>query len=241
MMGRSTRGVVTAVLTAVLAVSAMWHWPMIVVVALAVGVLAGGWPRLVGLPVIVGPGVVIALSGLASLAVVTLTGAVDGVTVVVGLAVAAAFVQEMLRRDGRPRLVESVAGTVTGAVVAASAGLWPALGDGRPATAVVVTAAAALAAGAACTALPMRGQLVAPIATLVAGGVGLLCGSLLPHVGPVVGAATGLVAGVLTSTVHVVLGRFPSATRPLPALAAAALPLMLAGAPTFMLGSVLTA
>src|SRR5690606_16214068 len=190
MMGRSTRGVVTAVLTAVLAVSAMWHWPMIVVVALAVGVLAGGWPRLVGLPVIVGPGVVIALSGLASLAVVTLTGAVDGVTVVVGLAVAAAFVQEMLRRDGRPRLVESVAGTVTGAVVAASAGLWPALGDGRPATAAVVTAAAALAAGAACTALPMRGQLVAPIATLVAGGVGLLCGSLLPHVGPVVGAAT---------------------------------------------------
>src|SRR5690606_41768568 len=95
----------------------------------------------------------------------------------------------VLRCAGRPRLVQSVSGRVSGAAVAASAGLWPALGDGRPATAVVVTAAAALAAGAACTALPMRGQLVAPIATLVAGGVGLLCGSLLPHVGPEIGRA----------------------------------------------------
>jgi len=239
-MGGSTRGVVTAALTAVLAVSAMWHWPMVVVVALSIVVLAGGWPRLLDLPVITGPGVVIALSGLASLAVVTLTGSVDAVTVVVGLAVAAAFVQEMLRRDGRPRLVESVAGTVAGSVVAASAALWPALGDSRPATAVVVTAAAALAAGATCTALPLRTQVVAPLAMVVAGGAGLAAGALLPYVGTLVGGATGLVAGILTTTVHVVLGRFPAATRPLPALAAAALPLMLAGAPTFMLGSVLT-
>lgn len=241
MMGGSTRGVVTAVLTAVLAVSAMWYWPMVVVAALAVVVLAGGWPRLIGLPVTVGPGIVIALTGLAALAVVTITGAVDGVAIVVGLAVAAAFVQEMLRRDGRPRLVESVAGTVAGSVVAASAALWPALGDNRPATAVVVTAAAALAAGAACTALPLRGQIVAPLAMVVAAAAGLLAGWMLPHVGTAVGAATGLVAGVLTWAVHVVLGRFPAATRPLPALAAAALPLMLAGAPTFMLGSILTA
>ena len=241
MMGGSTRGVVTAVLTAVLAVSAMWYWPMVVVAALAMVVLAGGWPRLIGLPVTVGPGVVIAVTGLAALAVVTITGSVDGVAIVVGLAVAAAFVQEMLRRDGRPRLVESVAGTVAGSVVAASAALWPALGDNRPATAVVVTAAAALAAGAACTALPLRGQIVAPLAMVVAAAAGLLAGWMLPHVGTAVGAATGLVAGILTWAVHVVLGRFPAATRPLPALAAAALPLMLAGAPTFMLGSILTA
>lgn len=38
---------------------------------------------------------------------------------------------------------------------------------------------------------------------------------------------------------HIVLGRFPTSTRPLPALAAAVLPVMLAGAPTFMLGTVL--
>ncbi len=240
-MGSSTRGVVTAALAAVLALSAMWHWPLLVVTALATLLVAGGWPRLAGLPVTTGPGIVIAGTGLASLAVVAVTGSVDGVAVVLGLAVAGSFVQEMLRRDGRPRLVESVAGTVTGCVVAGSAAMWPALGDTRPAAAVVVTAAAALAAGAACTALSRRPQLVAGLATVVAGGAGLLAGVLLPAVGPLVGGVSGLVAGVLTSAVHLVLGRFPASTRPLPALAAAALPLMLAGAPTFMLGSVLLA
>lgn len=240
-MGSSTRAVVTAVVAAVLAVSALWHWPMVAVVVLTVAVLAGGWPRLVSLPVTTGPGIVIALCGLGSLAVVAVTESVDGVAVVVGLGVAAAFVQEMLRRDGRPRLVESVAGTVAGSAVAASAALWPALGDSRSAVAVVVTAAAALAAGATCTALPFRGRVTAPLAMVVAGGAGLLAGSFLPDVGLVVGGATGLAAGVLTSTIHVVLGRLPGSTRPLPALAAAALPPMLAGAPTFMLGSVLLA
>ncbi|WP_413451989.1 hypothetical protein AA0Y32_13225 [Georgenia phoenicis] len=240
-MGSSTRGVVTAVLAAVLALSAMTYWPLVVVAALAILLVAGGWPRLVALPVTTGPGIVIALSGLAALAVVAVTGSVNGVAVVLGLAVAGSFVQEMLRRDGRPRLVESVAGTVTGCVVAGSAAMWPALGDSRAAAAVVVTAAAALAAGAACTAIQVRPQLGASLATVVAGGAGLLAGSLLPAVGPVVGGVTGLVAGILTSAVHVVLGRFPASERPLPALAAAALPPMLAGAPTFMLGSVLLA
>src|SRR5690606_41523973 len=96
----------------------------------------------------------------------------------------------------------------------------------------------ALAAGAACTALPFRGRVTAPLATVVAGAAGLLAGSLVPDVGSVVGGATGLVAGVLTSTVHVVLGRLPASQRTLPALAAAALPPLLAGAPTFTLGSV---
>ncbi len=240
-MGSSTRAVVTAALTAVLAVAAVRHWPVFVVVGLAIVVVAAGWPRLIALPVAVGPGIVVALCGLAALAVVALTGTVDGVAIVLGLAVAAAFVQEMLRRDGRPRLVESVAGTVTGCVVVASAAMWPALGSTRPAIAVVVTAAAALAAGATCTALPLRAPVVASVATAVAAGAGLLAGVLLPSVGPLVGGATGLVAGVLTSAVHLVLGRFPASVRPLPALAAAALPPMLAGAPTFMLGSVLLA
>lgn len=219
-MGSSTRGVLTAALSAVLAAAAWWHWPLVGLIALLVVLLASGWPRLVALPVTVGPGIVIAVCGLASLAVVELTGSVNGVAAVVGLAVAVAFVQEMLRRDGRPRLVESVAGTVTGSVIAASA---------------------ALAAGAACTALPVRPQIVATLATLVAGGAGLVAGYLLEPVGLVIGGIMGLVAGVLTAAIHLLFGRFPAATRPLPALAAAALPPMLAGAPTFMLGSVLLA
>ena len=40
----------------------------------------------------------------------------------------AAFVHELVRRDGRERLVESVAGTVAGVVLAATAAGWVATG-----------------------------------------------------------------------------------------------------------------
>src|SRR5699024_10844647 len=91
-MGGSTRAVVTAVLTAVIAVSALWPWPLFVVLAAAIGLVAAGWPPLISLPGTAAPGVFIALCGLSSLAVVVVTDSADGVAAVVGLAVVAAFI-----------------------------------------------------------------------------------------------------------------------------------------------------
>lgn len=235
-MGSSTRGVVTAALTALLALASVWHLPMAAVVLVAAFVFAAGWPRLVGMPTATIPRVIIALTAVASIAVVVL-GRVGDLVVVLGLAVAVTFIGEMLRRDGRPRLVESVAGTVAGSAIVASGAAWLGLGDARLALAVVLTAAAGLAAGAACTALPARPQIVATTATVVAGAAGLVAGSMLAGVGPVVGVLTGLAAGVLTSAIHLLFGRLPASGSRLPALAAAALPLLLSGAPTFILGS----
>ncbi|MEE6281918.1 hypothetical protein [Georgenia sp. MJ170] len=235
-MGSSTRAVITAAVTGMLALASVWYLPMVVVLGVSVLLFAAGWPRLVGLPAVNASRVVIALTAAASIAVVTL-GEVGDLVVVLGLSVAAAFVAEMLRSDGRPRLVESVSGTFTGGAIVASGAAWLGLGDARAALAVVLTAAAALAAGAACTALPVRPQLVATAATLVAAGAGVVAGLLLASVGPLAGALIGLAAGILTSAIHLLFGRLPSVERPLPALAASMVPLLLAGAPTFIVGS----
>lgn len=238
MMGSSTRAVLTAVATAVLAVAAVSRLPYLIVAVLVVAILlfASGWPRLLELPRLSGPGLVITAAGLASLVIVVWWD-IAGLVVVVGLSVLAAFLAEMLRGDPRPRVVQAVTGSVTGAVIVISATGWVDIGQDEPALAVVLIAAGALAVGAACTALPLPGQVVASLATLSGGALGGALGAVFDDVGVLVGILTGLTAGILTSAVHLLFGRFPTSTRRLPALAAAMLPLLLAGTPTYLLGA----
>lgn len=238
MTGSSTRGVATAGATALLALSSVWYEPMSVVLGLASLGFAIGWPLLLGHPAVAVSRVVIGLTAAVSIAVVML-GRPGDLVVVLGLAVAASFVGEMLRRDGRPRLVESVSGTVTGVAIVASGATWLGLGDARPALAVVLTATAALAAGAACTAIPARPQVVATAATLGAAAAGLVAGLMLSSVGPLPGALAGLAAGILTSAVHLLFGTLPAIELRRAAAAAAMVPVLLAGAPTFIVGTVL--
>lgn len=242
MLSSTTRGVVTAGLSAVLALAAAFSHPVLLaVVALMVLGFAAGWPRLVGLPTYPGASTVIAVSGLVACVVVALTTSMRDVAIVLALSVIASFLHQMLRRDGRPRLVESVAGVVTGTVIVASATGWIAIGESRLAVAVVVTAAAAVAVGAACTAIPIAPRVVAAGAIVLASLTGLATGYLLPDVGPVVGLLAGLAAGVVSWAVHTLFGRFPASERILPAVAAAVLPLLLAGAPVYILGRLLQA
>ncbi|MFC4556247.1 hypothetical protein [Georgenia faecalis] len=239
-MGSSTRGVVTAVLSALLALAGAFAGEALLVLVTPLAlVFAAGWPRLTGLPAPRGAGVVIAAIAVAAIATVELTGTMGDVAVVVALSVIAAFVHEMLRRDGRPRLVESISGVVAGGVVVASSTGWLALAGSPLAPALVVTAAAALAVAAACTALPVSDTLSATAATLLAGVTGLVTGYLIDDVGVVVGLAAGLAAGILTSATHVLFDRFPSSGRLLPALAAAVLPLLVAGTPVYILARLL--
>ncbi|RMI09748.1 hypothetical protein EBM89_09180, partial [Cellulomonas triticagri] len=124
------------------------------------GVLALGWPVVAGLPARVGSGVVIGLTGIAAVAVVHVaTGEplLGDLPVVFAGAVLASFVAELARRDGRERLVESVAGTVAGALAPVCAAGWLAAERTVAGDAVVVTGAVALAVASALTALPLRG------------------------------------------------------------------------------------
>ena len=90
--------------------------PVFVVVAVAMLALAGGWVLLLGLPsprgttaVLAGAGLILLGSGALSdqMRESLLPGAV-------GLTMIVEFVHQLARRDGRPRLVESVSASVTG-------------------------------------------------------------------------------------------------------------------------------
>ena len=95
--------------------------------AVLVLVLALGWPGLAALPFTPGAGAVVALGGLGSVAAVTFTPEqpyLQHLALVLAAAVVLAFVNEMLRRDGRLRMVESVSGTVAGTVRAVCVTGW---------------------------------------------------------------------------------------------------------------------
>ncbi len=194
-MDLSTRAVVTACLAAVVAVAAFFG-PLPLTIAsgaLALGV-AIGWPRLLDIPVHGGTRVVIAIAGLGAVAATAATHgepALRHLPVVLALSVVLAFVAELLRRDGRPRLVESLIGTVSGIVVATSSAGWIAAGRTDAGESLVVTTAVALAVASAVSALPLGGWLNAAL-TL---GLAVLAGGAVGYVMPDLELLGGVWAG----------------------------------------------
>jgi hypothetical protein len=131
--------------------------------ALVVLVVAIGWPVLLQLPDVRGTSLVIVLTGWAAVGVAWLSAGdarpLATFAIVVAFAVLAAFAHELIRRDGRPRLVESVTGTLSGQVAAVLAAGWVLLPDSAPGVAGVVVAAAAAGAARLVTGLPLPGRL----------------------------------------------------------------------------------
>ena len=202
------------------------------VVCALMALFAVGWPRLVDLParleralllLVVGAGAVWAVLAAGNLRFLAITGA---------LGIIGSFVLELVRRDGRPRLIDSIAASVTGVVVLLSGSAWLGMGPDPIALAVVVTTAGTLAAGAAVSAihLPPWPHALATIAaaTLIGAGAALA----LPNLSWVA-LLIGVAAGLASTSVHQVLGRYPAARRPRAALAAAVLPVVVAGLPAY--------
>ena len=175
-MSVETRSVVTAVLAAVVAVAGYFGMlPLAVVSAVLVVALAVGWPALAGLPFTPGAGAVVGLGGLGAVAAVTITPEdpfLQHMALVLAGAVVLAFVNELLRRDGRVRMVESVSGTVTGTVLAVCVTGWVATARLTGGDELVVAGAIALALGSAAVALRGRPWVVylVTVAAATAGG-----------------------------------------------------------------------
>ena len=242
-MDVSTRAVLTAVLGAAVAGSAVLH-PMAlaaVVVLLALA-LAYGWPRLLDLPVPLGAFVVVSLGGAGGAGVVAATGGepyLREVPVVVALAVLLAFVNEMARQDGRPRLVDSVAGTVTGVLVAAAGAGWIAAVRTSGGPGLVVAGAVALAVGAAVSAVPLGGWVAVVVTTGTAMIGGGAAAAVMPRIDPVTGALIGLAVGLLVSVLHVLFDRAPTLENRWAAVAAVVLPVLVSGIVVYAVGRVL--
>ncbi|HET8601325.1 MAG TPA: hypothetical protein VFL99_13430 [Segeticoccus sp.] len=146
--------VVGALVTAGLVAASVYAGPGIAALVVAAGgaVLAWGWPGILDLPSPRGTSGVLLLAALAVAAAAFLTADAPLLRLVpaaVAGAVLLTFVHQLLRRDGRPRLVTTVAGTLTGIAALASGVGFVGLsrlphGDGVAAVAVIGVAAGAL-------------------------------------------------------------------------------------------------
>lgn len=239
-MAATTRGFLTALAIALLALAGF-----VAPLAVAVLVLAGavafafGWSRLVDVPSANGAFRVIALSAAPMVAATYATGTTPLLAVVTALGVIASFVHQMVRRDGRPRLVETVSADLTGIAVVASATGWILAVATDGGVEVLLTAAAALFAASTVTLLRAASRPVATLAVAVAGLVGVVVGALLPEVGLVAGLSLGVVGGAIVSFSHLLFSGFPAAGHRRAAVAAALMPVLSLGVPIHLVAEVI--
>jgi len=240
----TSRAVTTAVLATVVA-GAAYLGPLWTTGAAAALVLlvAVGWAPLLRLPADGATTVVVLLGGLGGVGVAWLTQGepvLRNLPVVIAFSLVLAFVAQMLRRGGRPRLVESVSGTTAGIVAAVAAAGWVAAGRSDAGADLVVTSAVGLAVASAVSALPVAGGWTGSLLAVVLGGAaGAGAASAVPEVEPVQGLVVGLVAGLVAAALRFLFDRQPSLASRRAALAAVAVPVTVTGILVFVVGRVL--
>ena len=140
---------------------------------------------------------------------------------VLAVALLAAFVVQLVRRDGRERLTASLTATGTGAALVVLGSLWLALDRVRHGDPVLVVAAVAVAATVLADLLP-----VPPPARAGAGAVATLVAALVVAAASDLGAGTALATGAccaVAAWLAVLAGRRVPEPRPLLPTALAAL------------------
>lgn len=232
----------TAVVAAVLSVAAAalialagYAGPAILAasVALSVVALAAGWGPMLDLPHLRGTAVLVGSTGLAAVGIAlvvseTATPLAAFAGVVAG-AVLAAFAHELVRRDGRQEVVESITGSLSGQVLAALAAGWLLLPYTSAGVQGVLVAAAAVGSARLATALPWR-MLVTAWVGFAFGVVGATVSALLVGRIPIGTAATiGVaVAGAVAALDRLLTSDLAARHHP-GLLAAAAAPVCAAG------------
>jgi hypothetical protein len=239
----TTRAVSTAVVATLVAVAGfVGEMPLAGLCAALALVFSLGWPVLLGLPSRSGSTVVVAIGGVGAVAAITYTRGepfLRELPAVFALSILLAFVNELLRQDGREKLLESVSGVVAGTLVATSAAGWVAAGRTPGGAGLVITGALALAVGSAVAALPMTGWAGGFAAVLAAVGAGAGAGALVPRMDWLAGALLGLAVGVLVAAIHQLFDQLPALRNRLPALAAIVLPVSVTGILVYVVGRVL--
>jgi hypothetical protein len=215
--------VASVALAALIAVAAYVASVPLLAAAVGLGVLALalGWSSLMELPS--RRGTTLAVLGIGWVAAAMAVRAMDMTrplapfAALLAVAVLVAFAHELIRRHGRPHLVESLTGTLSGEAVALLGGGWVLLPSTRLRLAAVVAVAAA-AAGARLTAafpVPARwsGWAAAGVGTVVGTVAGVVTDP--SRVVPVV-VVSVVVAGVVSGLDRLFLGM--TGVRSVPAL-----------------------
>lgn len=242
-MNLSTRAVASACAAAAIAGGAyLGAAALLAVLAVLVIGFAAGWAPLLGLPVPGGTFFVVALPGLGALAAAQVTESepwLANLPLVLAMGVLLAFINELLRGDGRERLVESLVGGVSGMVVAVSAAGWVSAYKTDDGVSLVVLSAVSLAAASAASAIRLRGWLTL-VATVVGSvAVAAVVALVMPDLAWLDGLWTGLVAGLLVGSLQLLFDRLPELRRPRAALAAIVLPVAVGGILVYVVGRLL--
>jgi hypothetical protein len=214
-------------------------WIVTASVGLCVLGIAVGWGELLRLPDRPGTALLVGGLGLAGLVVGTLAAAPETglprplavFAAVIAAAVLSSFAHELLRRDGRIDVVESVTGTLTGQVIAVLASGWVLLANTRPGSSAIVVTAAAVVAARLVSGLPL--PLTTPVlcwVAVAAGLIGALGASFFVSGMPALNAAVvGVAVAGVGIAIDLLFGPITGRQVDLSVLARAAAPVAAAG------------
>ena len=180
----------------------------------AVAALAFGWPSLLALPSPRGTTAVVALGG--TLAVLAVGLARDEpllqwLSLAIAGSVLAEFVHQLARRDGRPRVVESSTGAVTGVTVLASLSAVLALPGTPSGAAGVVVVVLPVTLALVLQLVPVPARLSAAGGAVAAMLLGALLGGLLTGPTLVAGVVSAGLGSVVALMMHRLLAVLPAA------------------------------
>jgi hypothetical protein len=211
-------------------------------VALGAGVLAWGWAGLLGLPSPRGTAFVLGVGTVATV----LTGALTRedpflrwMPAALAVSMIVAFLHQLLRRDGRPRLVESVASVVTALSLIVSGACLVPLPRTADGGAVLAIAAAAVAVSALVDLLarfPRSRPWLLPLALVAGTASAVGVAAAVDGVSPAAAAGLGLVAAAVSSALRTVLGALPTMSGARSQLASAAASVLGCGVVVYVVG-----
>jgi hypothetical protein len=230
--------IVAAVLAATVALAALAPTAVLLLaVALAQGLLVSRWFAALGVTGAAGGAVVAGAAALTADVLVVVredTEPLASVAAVLALAMLAAFLHQLVRRDGRPDLTASLAATTSLAVITVLGAGYLAADLSRGGSALVAVAALAAGAATALDAVTLPGPVRASIGLAAALVLSIAVG-LLTDLGA---AAAALVAAGCAATAAGAVTMARRMWHPEP-IVCAALPLVLAGPAAFVLGRLL--
>lgn len=238
----------TMALSALIALTGFAH-P--VLVALAVGlagvILAWGWPVLLGLPSRRGTSAVLAIGA------VTCTGAaamsddepfLRWLPAALAVSLIVAFLHQLLRRDGRPRLTESVAATGAGLAILSSGAVYVPLPHTLGGSETLAAAMAALALASLADLVVPSTRLRAwalPLAMLIGGMAAMVVALEDGRPQPATGALLGVLVAGTSHATRRILAVLPSMVSSRSQLVSGAASVLLCGVVVYTLGRLLVA
>lgn len=229
--------VVAGVVLSALVIPAVRTDPVLVAAALAwCGlVLSWGWPRLLGSSSRFGSSLAVGVVAvLAPVSAVLPDGVPDLRLVPVALAVGLGlmFGHQILRRDGRPRLTESVGVTAFGLALVAVGTTWlPLTADERRAD-LAIAGLAAVGVSSLVDLLVGQARLrpwLLPLAMVLGGCTGLICAGVLGAPQAPAAALTGILVAAVSHALRRVLSVLPPVTSIRGQLASASAGLLVPG------------